>query len=110
MVDMNKLTRKAEKIATKTVEKTVGKLIPKMTLKQQVGLTRVYMRQLGVVDTRRRIIDGLSDEFEELKNKTPDITVDEIIRPYLECKDFMELWTEWGLNKDHLEVLAKGDK
>jgi hypothetical protein len=101
------IKERAEKIARKTVNNTVGKLIPKMTLKQQVGLTRVYMQQYGIANTRRDIINGIEEEFQDEKKKNPAITTDELLKKYIECPEFMQLWEEWGLNETNLRVLAE---
>jgi len=96
----------AERIATKIVTKTLGKKLEKSSLKQQCKMLEWAIGMTGVIEVRARTLKGMEEECQEKreKGKTPE----QIVEYYWSEPAFITVWTKMGLNKTHLEVIAKG--
>ena len=98
--------QQTEKVVTKIVTKTLGKKLEKASLKKQCRVLESLMGMAGVVETRARVLKGMEEDCAEMRHnsKTPE----QIVEHFWSEPAFIRVWTKMGLNKTHLEVLARG--
>jgi hypothetical protein len=103
----DKIIKKGEKVFTKVVDKTLAKT-PK---DKQAALLAENLRRMirftGVVEMRRRVIEGIEGDFRKKLADNPDISIDELIAEYVNEPEAMLLFKDLEMGDEHLRAMAK---
>lgn len=93
-----------EKVTKPAIDKILGPKITRMNLVKQVEAARGMLRMMGMASFRKSFLPGFGDDIRDRVKQ--GLSDEEVLKPYLECPEFMKFWGTLGMDEDHLKALV----